>query len=169
MSELIVIVYPTEATAEKVRHRLFKLQQEYLIELGDAVIATKSADGHVKLNQLLNTTAIGAVSGSFWGLLIGALFLMPAVGAAIGAASGALGGAMTDFGINDAFMKELASSIKPGDAALFILAQKLTADKVIDAIKDEGGIVLKTSLDRSKEQSLRDALASAGGVVKAPV
>ena len=169
MSELIVIVYPTEATAEKVRHRLFKLQQEYLIELGDAVIATKSADGHVKLNQLLNTTAIGAVSGSFWGLLIGALFLMPAVGAAIGAASGALSGAMTDFGINDAFMKELASSIKPGDAALFILAQKLTADKVIDAIKDEGGIVLKTSLDRSKEQSLRDALASAGGVVKAPV
>ena len=43
---------------------------------------------------------------------------------------------------------------------LFILAQKMTADKVIDQIKDAGGVVLKTSLDRTKEQALRDALAS---------
>ena len=168
MSELIVIVYPSEAVAEDVRKRLFKLQQEYLIELGDAVIATKSADGHIKLNQLLNTTAMGAVSGSFWGLLIGALFLMPAVGAAMGAASGALGGALTDFGINDTFMKDLSASISPGDAALFILAQKLTADKVIDGIKDAGGVVLKTSLDRTREQALRDALASTSTGAKTP-
>ena len=168
MSELIVIVYPTEAKAEEVRKRLFKLQQEYLIELGDAVIATKSPDGHIKLNQLLNTTALGAVSGSFWGLLIGALFLNPLVGVAVGAASGALGGALTDFGLNDPFMKDVASSIKPGDAALFILAQKMTADKVIDGIKDAGGIVLKTSLDRTKEQTLRDALAGSNLAPKMP-
>ena len=168
MSELIVIVYPSEGQAEEVRQRLFKMQKEYIIELSDAVIATKSADGHIKLNQLLNTTAMGAVSGSFWGLLIGALFLMPAVGAAMGAASGALGGALTDFGINDTFMKDLSASISPGDAALFILAQKLTADKVIDGIKDAGGVVLKTSLDRTREQALRDALASTSTGAKTP-
>ena len=160
MSELIVIVYPSEAKAEEVRQRLFKMQREYLLTLSDAVIATKSPDGHVKLNQIVNTTALGAVSGSFWGLLIGAIFLMPALGAAVGAASGALGGALTDFGIEDAFMKDLAGSIQPGSAALFILSQKMTADKVIEGIKDAGGVVLKTSLDRTKEQQLRDALAS---------
>lgn len=159
MSDLIVIVYPNEATAEDVRQRLFKLQKEYLLELGDAVIATKTESGEVKLNQLINTTAMGAVSGGFWGVLIGALFLMPAIGAAVGAASGALGGALADFGIDDPMMKDLAGSLQPGSAALFILVQKMTADKVIDKIRDSGGTVLKTSLDRTKEQALRDALA----------
>lgn len=164
MSDLIVIVYSTEAKAEDVRQRLFKMQKEYLIQLGDAVIATKTESGHIKLNQLINTTAMGAVSGGFWGTLIGALFLMPVVGAAVGAASGALGGALSDFGIDDTMMKDLAQSIQPGNAALFILAEKMTAEKVIDQIKDAGGVVLKTSLDRSKEQALRDALAGTPSV-----
>jgi uncharacterized membrane protein len=40
MSDLVVIVYPTLEKAEEVRKRLFELQTEYLIKLGDAVIAT---------------------------------------------------------------------------------------------------------------------------------
>jgi uncharacterized membrane protein len=80
-------------------------------------------------------------------------------GAAIGAASGALGGALADFGINDKFMKDLADSIQPGNAALFVLINKITADKVLAEISGSGGVVLKTSLDETKEQVLRDALA----------
>jgi uncharacterized membrane protein len=79
----------------------------------------------------------------------------------VGAASGALGGALTDFGIDDSFMKDLAASIQPGNAVLFVLIKSMTADKVIKEIKDAGGVVLKTSLDETKEQVLRDALASA--------
>jgi hypothetical protein len=71
-----------------VRTRLFELQKEYIIKLADAVIATKSADGQVQLHQVVNTTASGAVSGTFWGLLIGILFLNPLLGAAAGAAGG---------------------------------------------------------------------------------
>jgi uncharacterized membrane protein len=161
MSDLVVIVYPSEEKAEEVRQRLFKLQKEYLITINDAVIAVKTEAGTVKLNQLVNTTAVGAASGSFWGLLIGVLFLNPIIGVALGAASGALGGALSDFGINDNFMKELAASIKPGDAALFVLIKNMTADKVLNEIKDAGGTVLKTSLDETKEQVLRDALSKA--------
>jgi uncharacterized membrane protein len=161
MSTLIAIVYPTEARAEEVRNRLFSLQREYLIKLGDAVIATKTESGKVKLNQIVNTTAAGAAQGSFWGLLIGLLFLNPLFGVAVGAASGAIGGALTDVGINDAFMKELAGSLEPGKAALFALAEEMTADKVLKEIEGYGGVVLKTSLDETKEQALRDALARA--------
>jgi uncharacterized membrane protein len=160
MSDLVVIVYPTEAKAEEMRQKLLELQKEYLIEIGDAVIAVKHEDGKVKLNQLLHTTAMGAASGGFWGMLIGLIFLMPVLGAALGAASGAIGGALTDFGINDGFMKELSASLKPGNAALFVLIRKMTGDKVLEAIKGTGGVVLKTSLDHSKEQALRDAIAA---------
>ena len=161
MSDLIAIIYPSEAKAEDVRQRLFKLQKEYLITISDAVIAVKTEAGPVKLNQLVNTTAIGAASGSFWGLLIGVLFLNPILGVAVGAASGALGGALSDYGINDAFMKDLSASLQPGNAALFVLIKHMTADKVLREIQDAGGTVLKTSLDDTKERLLRDALAKA--------
>jgi uncharacterized membrane protein len=161
MSDLVAIVYPSEAKAEEVRQRLLKLQKEYLITISDAVIAVKTDAGGIKLNQLVNTTAMGAMTGSFWGLLIGVLFLNPIVGVALGAASGALTGALSDFGIDDAFMKELSKTLEPNNAALFLLIKHMTADKVLKEIKDAGGIVLKTSLDETKEKVLRDALASA--------
>jgi uncharacterized membrane protein len=159
MSDLVVIVYPTEAKAEEMRQKVLQLQKEYLIELGDAAIAVKQADGNVKLNQLFNTTAAGAVSGSFWGLLIGVIFLNPLLGVALGAASGAVSGALTDYGINNDFMKQLSESLQPGNAALFLLIKKVTGDKVLEAVKGTGGTVLKTSLDDSKEKALREALA----------
>jgi uncharacterized membrane protein len=161
MSDLVAIVYPTEAKAEEVRQRLLKLQKEYLITISDAVIAVKTESGGIKLNQLVNTTAVGAMTGSFWGLLIGVLFLNPILGVAVGAASGALGGALSDFGINDSFMKELSQNLHTGNAALFVLIKHMTADKVLKEIKDAGGVVLKTSLDETKEKMLRDALTSA--------
>src|SRR5213078_3094209 len=114
MSDLVAIVYPSEAKAEEVRQQLLKLQKQYLITISDAVIAVKTDSGGIKLNQLVNTTAIGAISGSFWGLLIGVLFLNPILGVAVGAASGALGGALSDFGIEDSFMKELSASLQTG-------------------------------------------------------
>jgi uncharacterized membrane protein len=159
MTELVVIAYPTEAKAEEVRQKLLAMQQDYLIEMGDAVIAVKDAKGRIKLNQLLNTTATGAVSGTFWGTLIGLIFLMPLAGAALGAASGALSGALTDVGINDKWMKETAAAIQPGTAALFVLVRRVTADKVLDRLKGEGGTVMKTSLDHTKEAALQAALA----------
>jgi uncharacterized membrane protein len=109
---------------------------------------------------MVSTTAAGAASGSFWGLLVGVLFMAPIVGVAAGAAAGALGGALTDFGINDKLMKDLAASLQPGNAALFVLVSKMTADKVLEDLKGTGGTVMRTSLDHSKEQALRDAIAA---------
>jgi uncharacterized membrane protein len=161
MSDLVFIAFPTEAKAEEVRQRVLGLQKDYLIELGDAVVVVKDANGHIKLNQLMNTTAAGAASGALWGTLIGLVFLMPFAGAAIGAASGALGGHLTDVGINDKFMKETAAALQPGTAGLFLLIKKMTTDKVLADLKGAGGTVMKTSFDETKEAALRAALAAA--------
>ena len=161
MADLVEITFPSEEKAEEVRQKLLDMQKEYLIELGDAVIAVKRPNGHVKLNQLFNPTASGAVSGTFWGALIGMIFLMPLAGAAIGAASGALGGKLADVGINDRFMRDAAQSLQSGNAALFLLVRKMTTDKVLAALQGEGGTVIRTSFDESKEEALRAALAGA--------
>jgi uncharacterized membrane protein len=159
MSDLVVVAFPSEAKAEEVRQKLLAMQKEYLIELSDAVIAVKDDQGRIKLNQLFNTTAAGAVSGAFWGALIGLIFLMPLAGAAVGAASGSIGGYLTDIGIDDKWMKDTAAAIQPGTAALFVLLRKVTSDKVLEGLKGEGGTVLKTSLDHTKEAALQAALA----------
>jgi uncharacterized membrane protein len=168
MADLVVIAFPSEQKAEEVRHKVLELQNEYLIELGDAVIAVKQPNGHIKLNQLFHPAAAGAVSGTFWGLLIGLLFMVPALGAAIGAASGALGGALTDVGINDDFMRQAASVLQPGNAALFLLIRKMTADKVIEDLRGVVGTLLRTSLDHTQEDRLRAALAAAHEARGAP-
>jgi uncharacterized membrane protein len=159
MSDLVFIAFPSEQKAEEVRDRVLAMQKEYLIELGDAVVAVKDANGRIKLNQLMNTTATGALSGAMWGTLIGLIFLNPLLGTVVGAASGAIGGKLTDVGINDAFMKETASALQPGTAGLFLLIRKMTTDKVLADLKGVGGTVMKTSFDETKEAALREALA----------
>lgn len=161
MADLVIIAYDSEQTAEAARRKLFELQKEYLIELGDAVVAVRQEDGSVKLNQLMNMTAAGAASGGLWGALIGLLFLNPLLGAAVGAGAGALSGHFTDIGIDDRFMKDAAASLTPGQAALCVLVRKVTADKVVPAMAPFGGTVLRTSLTTEQETKLRDALRAA--------
>jgi uncharacterized membrane protein len=159
LSDLLVIEFPSEEKAEGVREMLLAMQREYLIELGDAVVAVKDVNGRVKLNQLFQPVGHGAVSGMLWGSLIGLLFMMPLAGAAIGAASGALSGRLTDLGINDDFMKQAARTLQSGNAALFLLIRKMTTDKVLAALHGVGGTVLRSSFDETKEETLQAALA----------
>jgi uncharacterized membrane protein len=159
MSDLVFIAFPSEQTAEGVREKVLAMKKEYLIELGDAVVAVKDSNGRIKLNQLMNMTATGAASGAFWGTLIGLIFLSPLVGAAIGAASGALRGRLTDLGINDQFMKDAARALEPGTAGLFLLVRKMTTDKVLAGLRGAGGKIMQTSFDETKESALREALA----------
>ncbi len=161
MSDLVVVGYDDVHQAEDVRQRLIKLQREYLVDIGDAVVAVRQPDGKVQLHQIHNLTAAGALSGGFWGALIGLLFMSPLLGFAVGAASGAVGGALSDIGINDTFMKDLAGTLKPGGSALFVLVRKVTADKVLEDLQGTGGRILKTSLSNEDEARLQAALDSA--------
>ena len=161
MADLLVISFPTEAQAEEARARVATMQREYLIELGDAVVALRAPDGSIKLNQVFHPTAAGAAGGALWGSLLGLLFLNPLAGAAMGAAAGAVAGRLTDVGINDAFMKEVSQSLTAGEAALFLLVRKMTVEKVMEGLQGMGGRIMRTSFDETKEAVLREALERA--------
>lgn len=158
MSTLVVIAYPDLHQAEEVRLKLRKLQRDYLIDLEDAVVATKDAGGKVKLHQAVNLTTAGMASGGLWGALVGLIFLNPLLGFAVGAGAGALSGKLADYGINDQFMKDLAASLTPGSSALFVLVRKATPDKVLAELEGTGGKLIKTSLSDADEAKLQAAL-----------
>lgn len=163
MSDLIVVSFPEEHLAFELRAELAKMQKAYLIDMEDVVVVTKDDAGKVKLHQAVNLSAVGAVGGGFWGMLIGLVFLNPLLGAAVGAGAGALSGKFSDIGIDDDFMKGLAQNFQPGCSAVFILVRKVTADKVLDGLAGfKGkGKVLQTSLEKDREESLKAFLEGA--------
>lgn len=158
-SKLIAIAFDDPQTAEETRVKLLDMQAEHLISLEDAVVAVRDGDGKVRLSQAVNPTLAGATGGGFWGTLIGLIFMSPVLGLAVGAASGAIAGALTDVGINDDFMKNLASNLKPNSSALFLLVRDATLDKVVDRLQPFDGTILQTSLSHDDEVKLREALS----------
>ena len=161
MRKLIVVTYDNEFKAEEVRLDFLKMQKSYLLSLEDAVVVVKKPNGKVKLHQMYNLTAGGAVGGGFWGVLIGLIFMNPLLGLVVGAGAGAVAGALSDAGINDDFMKELAKNFQPGTSALFVLVDSDLTDKVLDELRGTGGTIIQSSLSSADETKLQKVLDEA--------
>jgi uncharacterized membrane protein len=155
MSTLVVIGYDDMHKADEVRVSLARMEEEYLIDLEDAVVAVRKPSGKVKLYKAADATAEGVYVGGFMGAIIGTIFLSPLLGVAVGAAAGAVSGALRDVGIDDKFMKDLAATLKPGSSVLFVLVRHSTPDKVLERLKGTGGTVLKASLSHDDEAKLQ--------------
>ena len=159
MSDLVAIAYDDLPTAQQVASNLGDAVKGHDIELDDLVIVERKEDGSIKLHQP-SLAGLGAASGALWGGVIGLIFFVPLFGAAIGAAAGAAGGALSDTGVDDDFLKRLGEELQPGRAALIVLVQKVSADKVLPQIKVPG-TVIQTSLSNEEEQGLQEALDAA--------
>lgn len=160
MSHLVVVGFPTVGEAKDVRRELADLQQQHLISLEDAVVVERDKQGHVYLSQAVNMTTAGAISGGFWGSLIGLLALNPLLGAAVGAGVGAASGALADMGINDDFMRDLGHTLPGNSAALCLLVRTVTMDRVLEKLQSHvtHSKLLYTSLSQVNEKKLRKAL-----------
>ena len=160
MSELIVLAFDTPTGAQEMGDEVKRLQKQELIKLEDAAFVTRKEDGKVKVKQAVSLVGAGALGGAFWGMLIGLLFFMPWLGLAIGAVTGAISGKLSDYGIDDNFIKEVGEKVEPGGSALFMLISDATPDKVIEELKKYHPTVLSTSLSKEDEQNLRDAFGA---------
>ena len=124
LSSLVVLGFADENGAFALRSLLSDMEEEGVIEIGDAVIATRNARGKVRLHQSLPLVAARMAVGSFTGLVMGMLLLNPLFGVLAGAGAGALAGVLGDAGIDDAFMKKLGETLTPGSSALFVIVGK---------------------------------------------
>jgi len=158
MSNLIVVGFKDEFTADKALQELQELQKEHLVDLEDAAIVIRNKDGKIRIKQTQELTLDGALSGGFWGLLFGFIFFNPLLGWTVGALTGAVSGALTDIGIDDSFIRGIGSTIAPSTSAIFVLVRSATPDKVLAEISKFEGKVLKTSLSNEDEAKLQIAL-----------
>ncbi|HEY4465400.1 MAG TPA: DUF1269 domain-containing protein [Streptosporangiaceae bacterium] len=159
MAELIAIGYPDETTAEAAADEARRLSKDLIIESDAIAVIQRDAEGKYHVHTSHNPVGAGASWGMFWGLLFGILFFVPVFGIAIGAGLGALMGKITKSGIDREFQDQVRDMVKPGTSALFLMIEKVTPDKAIDAMSKYGGTVLKTSLSKENEAALQEALS----------
>ena len=159
MSEIIVIGYDDQGTATQAYNEVMTLQKDFVVQLTGLAIVRVDAEGKSHVETPQKIVGVSAASGALWGMLIGILFLVPFVGLAIGGAMGALMGKVGKSGINDEFRSQVQSLLKPGGAAVVVMASKITEDKFADAMKQYGGTLLKTSLSDADEKELASELA----------
>jgi uncharacterized membrane protein len=103
--------------------------------------------------------------GGLWGLLFGTLLLFPLAGWALGAGLGARLGYLKERGIGEDFQRQVREHLQPGTSALFLVVEQADSDKVIAALSQHGGRVIKTTLSDAYAKKLQDALAPAVTVV----
>jgi uncharacterized membrane protein len=114
---------------------IHQLKKEELIDLKDAAAVIRKPDGKIKVKQATHLVGAGAVGG-------------------------AITGSLSDYGINDDFIKEVGANIIPGGSALFLLISKWTEDKALERLKKFNATIVKTSLSNEDELKLKTAFGA---------
>ena len=162
MSDLIVIGYPDETTAALAADEARALARDLIIQPDAIASIVRDTEGKYHVHTSHHAVGAGATWGMFWGLLFGLLFFVPVFGLALGAGLGALMGKITKSGNDKEFQDQVRDLIKPGTSALFLMVEKVTPDKAVEAMSKYGGTVLKTSLSKQGEADLQAALHGEG-------
>ncbi len=145
MSELLVLAFDKQETAGEAAQVLEDLEKGALAGLQDAVVVVRHPDGKPETKQLKRHSGEKALGGTFWGFLIGIIFLVPLLGAIVGAVIGTAYAFLHDAGIPDQFIKETGDAIKPGTSALFLLVST-DPGQILERLKQFNGTLIKTTL-----------------------
>jgi len=137
-----------------------------LLQLHDAVIVNRNADGSSRVTETTDVTPTrGALGGGVWGLLLGTLFAGPLGGLVVGAASaggGALYAKLVDTGIKDSTVAELRTAVPPGRTGLALLVSHVSlADLQRELARFPGAALVETDLPQAAVVAVREALAEA--------
>lgn len=181
MAELIVVGFKKDMyRASEVLNQLLALNDDWVVDLHDAVAVYRDYNGKLRVDQSYQmTTGDGAALGGLWGLLIGATLAIPftagaSAAAAAGAmAAGAIGGTALgaglgaadasswkeEFGIPDEFVQRVGALIQPGDSAIYAILRTADPDIVADQFRGYGGTILRTTLSRDQQAKVEKVLS----------
>lgn len=118
---IAVVTFQDTEGAGKLLDMLKDLEKQKLVELDDAVVVVKDADGEVKVKETTDLTkAKGAAKGGTLGLVVGLMLGGPIGGVLLGAAAGALASRKVDLGIPKGKIDLLVQEMVNGSSALFV-------------------------------------------------
>jgi uncharacterized membrane protein len=155
--ELIVAAFESETEAEDVLKDLRQLDKEGVIQMLNAAVLVKKANGKLKIRETQDVGGgRGALFGAVTGALIGLIGGPPGaiVGAVAGAATGGVAASQIDMGFSDKMLKELQESLTPGSSAVLALVQHEWVDRVIAELEALDAALFRQSLKEEVTQQL---------------
>ena len=161
-SNIIVLGFDNEFAAEEMLSTFELMQEQGLVTIDDAVIATRGTGTGVDIKQTRKLTGKYAARGTGIGLLAGLLLGGPIGGLAAGATIGAIAGAMKDNGINDKFIRQTSEALSPNSSALFLMGKADDPDKFLQELEPFKALVATTTLSEEAEKRLKQTLAEEG-------
>jgi uncharacterized membrane protein len=143
--------------AELALPRLEELARRGEIRVDDAALVSwPGARRKPSTRELGSVNGPGSLWGGTWGMLLGLIFLVPIAGPTFGAAAGAIAGSLSDFGIDDDFIKRVRDTVTPGTSALFVFSSDTVAERLGGEL--DGVAAVRCDLSEVHERRLRAAL-----------
>jgi uncharacterized membrane protein len=131
--EVFVAVFDSEDHAGAALKDFRAMDREGSIELIDAAVVVRAADGKVKFEETADPSGKrwagrGAIAGGLVGLIFPPSII---ASAAVGAAAGGIWGKVRDKGLQDADLKAIGESLEPGSSAIIAIAE----DRVVERLQ----------------------------------
>jgi uncharacterized membrane protein len=165
-SKLLVISFDDAMRAQEFLLAAARLQRDKELQLHDAVIIRREADGTSRVTETTDVTPGQAgVGAGVWGLLLGTLFGGPIGGLVVGAATGggaALYAKLRDTGVKDATIAQLRSAVPPGRTAVALLVSHVSvADLQRELTRFPNAELVETDMPPAAVNAVQEALKEA--------
>ncbi len=158
-SSLTVWIFDSPGGVDEALARLERLARERVIVVDDAAMVTWPSGHRKPSTRMLGClSGPGALWGGFWGVLLGLIFLVPLAGPTFGAAAGAFAGTLSDFGIDDGFVKRVRDAVTPGTSALFAMSGAGAADDLTRTMEELEVGLIRSDFSQDHQELLRRVL-----------
>ena len=147
MSELVVVSFDGKFKADEVLLNLLKLEQEYLLDLEDAIVVIKDAESNIKVKPTFDLVAPGSLKQEPWGGLFSAVLFHQRLSLSTGV-------------LDNDFVQKVEQALKPNSSAIFLLVNYANLDEILAALPKIGGKLIRTTLSNQDESKLRSALSA---------
>ena len=148
MSDLIAFVFESEDGAKALEAELISAQQSQDIEVGDAALVVRQADGRPVFSHAVDLVGRGSMGGIFWGFILALVFWTRWWGLSVG-------GALGDLRLDDDFVKEVGEAVGKGHSAMLALVDEGMLSSVLNAAESSHPRVFQSSLSQEDEQVLK--------------
>ena len=162
MSDLVVLGFGAESTAQVALDAIDLLESEGLITLEDLALVTRRENGHIDVKHAHHRVAIGAAAGAVAGVVVGAMAAIPVFGLAVGAAAGAALNKLGHIGVDERMVERMAGELPPGAGHVLMMVDGADDPKVVERLAPYEPHLVVTTLPEQRVTELRRLLDETG-------
>ena len=141
--------------AQAACDQLDRAQSDGLVKVIDrAVLEWPNGAAKPALRQTHDDEWRSSGWGAFWGLLVGALFFVPLLGAAAGAGAGVLHQHLKGVGLTKEQLESIRAQTQPGTSVLFAVTDEGDLDRLGERFRGLNGHLVSTNLTGAERSLL---------------